>query len=151
MCPATNIWTSGRFCPVKMYLQQFTKVFLWRLHCKHLTCPPLAALVSDNHCIITAHYGRPLGQAIIFCSCGFYFFLSFFLLFFLAYSQQSQIGWMSTRRRPNILQRALPHPCPRRYTNYIIMATLHSRCGHYLYFRPVVCCSFFFFFPLFLA
>jgi len=79
MCPATNIWTSGRFCPVKMYLQQFTKVFLWRLHCKHLTCPPLAALVSDNHCVITAHYGRPLGQAIIFCSCGFYFFfLSFF-------------------------------------------------------------------------
>jgi len=31
-------------------------------------------------------YGHPIWQAIIFCSCGFFFFL------FVAYSQQSQIG-----------------------------------------------------------
>jgi len=33
-------------------------------------------------------YGRPIGQAIIFCSCGFFLLLSFFL----AYSLRSQIG-----------------------------------------------------------
>jgi len=31
------------------------------------------------------YYGHPIGQAIIFCNCGFF-------LFFLACSQQSEIG-----------------------------------------------------------
>jgi len=34
--------------------------------------------------LVLDFYGRPIGQAIIFCHCGFFFFL--------AYSQQSQIG-----------------------------------------------------------
>ena len=38
-------------------------------------------------CVVTGFHGRPIGQAIIFCTCGF-----FFLLFFLAYSQRPQIG-----------------------------------------------------------
>ena len=33
-----------------------------------------------------------IGQDIIFLSCGFFFFLSIFCLFFRAYSQPSQIG-----------------------------------------------------------
>jgi len=32
-------------------------------------------------------YGHPVGQAIIFYRCGF-----FFVLFFLTYSQRSEIG-----------------------------------------------------------
>jgi len=39
-------------------------------------------------CFPTSH-GRPLGQAIIFCSCGFCLLLLSF--FFLAYSRRSQI------------------------------------------------------------
>ena len=35
-------------------------------------------------------YGRSIGQATIFCSCGFFFLSSFFL----AYSQRSQIGYL---------------------------------------------------------
>jgi len=42
------------------------------------------------HKTSTQHfYGRPKGQAIIFCRWGFFFFL---LLFSLAYSQRSQLG-----------------------------------------------------------
>jgi len=49
---------------------------------------------------LTAGCGQPeylwlpygIGQAIIFSSCGFFFFLSFYLLFFLAYSQPLQTG-----------------------------------------------------------
>jgi len=43
--------------------------------------------VTLSLCDSWAFYGRPIGQTVIFCSCGFYL-----LLFFFAYSQPSQIG-----------------------------------------------------------
>jgi len=41
------------------------------------------------------YYGRPIGQAIIFRSSGFFFLSSFCLAIFLI-SQPSQLDWMST-------------------------------------------------------
>ena len=41
-------------------------------------------------------YGRPNGQTIIFCSCGFFFFFFFFFVF-LSFSSFSAVAdWMST-------------------------------------------------------
>jgi len=39
--------------------------------------------------------GHPIGQAVIFCSCGFFFFFLLLLLFYLAYSRRSQIGYLA--------------------------------------------------------
>jgi len=47
---------------------------------------------NNRSLLIMAALCNMAGQAIIFLPCRFFFYLSIFLLFFLAYSQPSQIG-----------------------------------------------------------
>jgi len=49
--------------------------------------PKQTCLGGGTHCPSASSCGRPVGRAILFWSCGF-----FFLSFFLAYSQWSEIG-----------------------------------------------------------
>ena len=110
-------------------------VYLTQLHRRSMVTVAHAAATRSINFLTRSrvNYDRPIGQAIIFGRCGFFFlsfFLSFFISFFLSFflsssSSSSFLAFLSGRRLD-------------------VYHTFHTRCGHRpsanLECRSEMCC-----------